>query len=298
MIVDSKSTANFITRFRRENVITLHMVHNSHMAAGQVPPHGQLSSVRRYVFERLNTYDAIVLLTEEQKRDVDVAFNSPDNTYVVPNSTELPPWPIARPERETTHGVMLASLTRRKRIDHAVRAIQKANSVAGVPFHLAVYGQGPEQKPLSELISRLRQDAHVQLAGYVSEPRQQLERASFVLLTSTMEGLPLVLLEAMSVGCIPIAYDMPYGPGDVIVDGVNGYLVRVGDVDALASSMVRLGELSADRVAEMRQEARNTAERFGDKAVTARWGQVLHAAVDKKVEATAMAHQQRLGTSN
>jgi hypothetical protein len=69
-------------------------------------------------------------------------------------------------------------------------------------------------------------------------------------------------------------------------------------VDALASSMVRLGELSADRVAEMRQEARNTAERFGDKAVTARWGQVLHAAVDKKVEATAMAHQQRLGTSN
>ena len=56
-----------------------------------------------------------------------------------------------------------------------------------------------------------------------------------MLLTSRMEGLPLVLLEAMSVGCIPIAYDMPYGPADIIVDGVNGYLVEAGDIEGWPS---------------------------------------------------------------
>ncbi|WP_211878121.1 glycosyltransferase [Pseudarthrobacter albicanus] len=287
MIVDSKSTANFITRFRRDNVVTLHLVHNSHMASGQVPPHGELSSVRRYVFERLNTYDGIVLLTKRQKDDVDLAFGNPGNTFVVPNSTELPESLPTSAGRSQTHGVMLASLTSRKRVDHAIRGIGKANTLAGGPFDLTIYGQGPVREQMAALISKLGLNDSVHLGGFDSEPRARLSEASFVLLTSRMEGLPLVLLEAMSVGCIPIAYDMPYGPADIIVDGVNGYLVEAGDIEGLAGRIARQGSLSTDELASMRQAARETAERFDDHSVTSQWATVMSMAVDRKLDQMA-----------
>ena len=287
MIVDSKSSANFITRFRRDNVVTLHLVHNSHMASGQVPPHGELSNVRRYVFERLNTYDGIVLLTKRQKDDVDLAFGNPGNTFVVPNSTELPESLPTSTDRPLTRGVMLASLTYRKRVDHAIRGIGKANALAGAPFDLTIFGHGPAREQLEALVSKLGLSDSVHLGGFDSDPRARLSEASFVLLTSRMEGLPLVLLEAMSLGCIPIAYDMPYGPADIIVDGVNGYLVEAGDIEGLAESIVRLGALSTDDVESMRQAARATAERFDDRSVTSQWGSVMSLTADRKLDQMA-----------
>ncbi|MFF2029696.1 glycosyltransferase [Arthrobacter sp. NPDC058192] len=289
MIVDSKSSANFITRFRRDNVVTLHLVHNSHMASGHVPPHGELSNVRRYVFERLDTYDGIVLLTKRQKDDVDLVFGNPGNTFVVPNSTELPESLPTSTDRPLTRGVMLAGLTYRKRVDHAIRGIGKANALAGAPFDLTIYGHGPAREQLEALVSKLGLSDSVHLGGFDSEPRERLSEASFVLLTSRMEGLPLVLLEAMSLGCIPIAYDMPYGPADIIVDGVNGYLVEAGDIEGLAESIVRLGALSTDDVESMRQAARATAERFDDRSVTTQWGRVMSLTADRKLDQMAQS---------
>jgi len=119
----------------------------------------------------------------------------------------------------------------------------------------------------------------------VDNPREQLESASFVLLTSKAEGLPLVILEALSVGCLPIAYDMPYGPGDTIIDGVNGYLVAAGDIAAATDRILSLGELGPEEVEEMRRRARLTAEGFSDQAVTATWGEVMRAATEAKLRA-------------
>lgn len=297
MIVDSKSTANFITRFRRDNVITAHIVHNSHVASGQTPPHGELSSVRRYTFERLATFDAVVLLTQRQKADVDEVFKS-GNTYVVPNSTELPEIPSPEIARTVTEGVMLASLTRRKRIDHAIRAIAAANQHAAEPFRLKIFGHGPERTALEGLIDQLEVAEQITLPGFIADPRRQLESGSFLLLTSKAEGLPLVILEALSVGCIPIAYDMPYGPGDMIIDGVNGYLVPAGDIEALAESLLRFGRLTPEEIRVMRSEGRSTARSFGDPAVTAAWGRVLREATEVKLSgfAAKLKKQARAGS--
>ena len=49
----------------------------------------------------------------------------------------------------------------------------------------------------------------------------EFSKASFSLLTSSAEGLPGVLIESMGRGCIPISYDLPYGPSDIITHGVD-----------------------------------------------------------------------------
>jgi poly(glycerol-phosphate) alpha-glucosyltransferase len=285
MIVDSKTTANFMTRYRRDHVVTMHLVHNSHMASGAAPPHGELSQTRRYVFERLSSFDAVVLLTESQKRDVDLVFGNPPNTCVIPNSRSLPG--ISKPElgHDPQVGVILSSMTNRKRLGHAVSAIGQARSSGDLNFKLRIYGQGPEEASLRKLIAAQGLEESVELAGYSPTAREQFELASFTMLTSKLEGQGLVLIEAMSVGCIPIAYDVPYGPADVIDHGVDGFLVKAGDVSSMAEAILKLRTMEPSAVKRMRSQAVAKANTFNDATVVDRWSAEMHAAVDRKMRA-------------
>lgn len=283
MIVDSKSTANFMTRYRRDNVVTMHLVHNSHMASGALPPYGELSPTRRYVFERLSSFDAVVFLTQRQKEDVDLIFNDPRNTCVIPNSRSLPA--VSDPEDGHTPdlGIILGSLTGRKRLDHAIRAVAEARKTSDVPYALEIYGHGTEQAALAKLIGSIGLEDHVALKGYSMDARKEFERASFTLLTSKLEGQGLVLIEAMSAGCIPISYDVPYGPADIIEDGVNGFLVKAGDIPAMAERIRALSTMSWDDLKTMRRAAVSRAHAFNDEMVVRKWGAAMRDAIERKL---------------
>jgi glycogen synthase len=64
-----------------------------------------------------------------------------------------------------------------------------------------------------------------------------METASFFLLPSAYEGMPNSLLEAMAVGAVPFAYDIPSGVPEIIEHGVNGYLFPIGDTVAMAEKL-------------------------------------------------------------
>lgn len=283
MIVDSKSTANFMTRYRRDNVVTMHLVHNSHMASGALPPHGELSPTRRYVFERLGSFDSVVFLTESQKKDVDLVFGNPKNTCVIPNSRSFPVVSAPESGHAPQQGVILGSLDGRKRMDHAIRAVAQARQDSGVDFTLDIYGQGAEQAALSRLIKSSGLQKSVALRGYSMDARREFERASFTLLTSKLEGQGLVLIEAMSAGCIPISYDVPYGPADIIQDGVNGFLVEAGDMSAMAERIRRLSTMGEAELKAMRLAAVARAHTFNDGMVVAAWGAAMRDGIERKL---------------
>jgi poly(glycerol-phosphate) alpha-glucosyltransferase len=283
MIIDSKSTANFMTRYRRDNAVTLHVVHNSHLASGAVPPYGKLSPSRRYAFERLDAFDSVVFLTEQQKKDVDLLLENPGNTCVIPNSLVLPP--AGRQERRPEGGVILGSLTGRKRLDHAVSALELAQESVGAQLQLKIYGKGPEETSLRRLIADRDLGRSVTLAGHSAVARQEFRSASFTLLTSKLSVRGLALIEAMSVGCIPIAYDVPYGPADIIDDGVNGFLVEAGNIPAMAEAIVKLHAMETSAVDEMRARAVATASSFSDAAIVKRWRAEMRAAANHKISA-------------
>ena len=85
----------------------------------------------------------------------------------------------------------------------------------------------------------------------------RMAEASVFVMTSRKEGLPMVLLEAMGIGLPVVAYDCPTGPGDVIADGVDGYVVPDGDEAALEA---RLLELIDDPEARRRLAAHGRAK--------------------------------------
>ena len=115
---------------------------------------------------------------------------------------------------------------------------------------------------LTDLITDLDLADRARLHGHVTGAKTAFHSSSFSLLTSRYEGQGLVILESMSAGCIPISYAVDYGPADIIDHGVNGFIVPVGDVDALARSIRQLLDMPEEEVQAMRRNAIDRAADF------------------------------------
>ena len=140
-------------------------------------------------------------------------------------------------------------------------------------LRLDVWGQGPFEASLNALIADLR--APVRLKGHSPHAADAFHKASFSLLTSRGEALPGVVLESMGRGCIPISYDMPYGPSDIITHGVDGFLVPDGDSLALADQITWIVRAKRSQLAPMRKAARARALQFNDERVVGLWSGLM-----------------------
>ena len=120
------------------------------------------------------------------------------------------------------------------------------------------------------------------MRGYSDDAWKEFDKASFSLLTSSNEAFGLVLVESMGHGCIPISYDMPYGPAEIITDGVDGFLVPPDDISGLAAHIRRLASMKQAELAPIRQAAYERATEFNDEAVTEAWATVMNAALEAK----------------
>jgi poly(glycerol-phosphate) alpha-glucosyltransferase len=279
-IVDSKTAARFMAQVRLPQLTTLHVVHNAHLVGSARPPLGLLRPSRRDVLSHPERFDAIVFLTDRQRADAAALLADGGNLAVVPNANPAPAAPAAAADpapRDPTSVVVVAGLTKRKRVHHAIEAVALART-AGTLASLRVIGTGPELDRLVRQAGERGLGDAVEFAGHRHDAAEAFGAASVTLVTSTSEGAPLVLLEAMSRGCLPIAYDIPYGPADLIEDGVNGFLVAPGDVHGVAATIARVAALSEDERTVLRDAARATAARFDDATIVTRWGEVQRAA--------------------
>jgi len=105
------------------------------------------------------------------------------------------------------------------------------------PARLIILGDGPQRAELQALIDDLGLANAVRLEGYVENPLKFFTHADVFVLSSHVEGLPNVLVEAMMCGCTPVSTDCPTGPREVLQDGKYGYLVPVGNAVAMASGI-------------------------------------------------------------
>lgn len=104
---------------------------------------------------------------------------------------------------------------------------------------LLILGDGPLREELQNLIDARGLSGEVQLLGYVDNPLKYFSRAKVFVLSSLVEGLPNVLVEAMMCGCTPVATDCPTGPREVLQDGEFGYLVPMQDPAAMAEAIAK-----------------------------------------------------------
>jgi poly(glycerol-phosphate) alpha-glucosyltransferase len=280
IIADSKTSANTLVQYARPDVAKLHVVRGSHLKRGTGRPIGKLVKTRRRVMEHLDAWDSVIFLTKGQKDDVEALLGPRDNLKVIPNSRNVPD-ELTGLDRPTGRGVMVASLVYRKRIDHAIRAMAQARGRRLFwKGKLEVWGRGPLRNKMNLRIKRWR--APVKLRGHSPTAAEEFANASFSLFTSSAEAFGNVLIESMGRGCIPISYDMPYGPSDIITDGVDGYLIPNGDIDALSERIATVVAATPEQLAPLREAGHKRALDFSDERVLQLWSSTLAEVAERR----------------
>lgn len=279
-MIDSKTAANHYPEYQRPDVVTVYMVHGSHLADGVTDPLGELSGGRKSSFQRLDKFDGVVVLTEGQRQDIVARNTGQDQIFVCPNSRDAEAVDIDEP-RDERAGIAMGNLVAGKRFSHAMKAVHTARKWRAKTT-LEIFGKGERRAKLSDFISKHKFGDFVQLAGFTDNPAAEFAKRSYLLVTSNREGFGLVILEAMAQGCIPISYDIKYGPGDIITHGVNGFLVPAGDTKAMGRTIAKFLRMSKSRKEAMREAARARAAEFSDEAVVAQWAGVFESTLDAK----------------
>jgi glycosyltransferase involved in cell wall biosynthesis len=134
---------------------------------------------------------------------------------------------------------------------------------------LMVAGVGPQDGELRSMAEELR--AEVRWLGERDDMAALMNAADALVLSSAIEGLPMVLLEAAASGLVAVSTDAG-GAREAIVEGETGYVVPVGDVEALSSAMALVATLDATGRERMSRRARaHAVTRFDLKAVATQW---------------------------
>jgi glycosyltransferase involved in cell wall biosynthesis len=151
-------------------------------------------------------------------------------------------------------------------------------------WELRICGDGPWKGKLERMVEKRGLTGSVTLAPPAKDMGAEMAAASIFVLSSRWEGLPLVLLEAMSVGMGVVSFDCPTGPREVIEDHVNGLLIRPRKIELLAAG---LSEMMDD--AELRrrcaERAVETARGYSMEAVGPMWESFLREAWERRTAA-------------
>jgi glycosyltransferase involved in cell wall biosynthesis len=129
-------------------------------------------------------------------------------------------------------------LSEEKGFDLLIRAVESLMD-EGHELELAIAGEGDKEAALRQQMSASRHAEHLKLLGFKSDTRALFDGFDLFCLSSLREGLPNVVLEAMSMG-LPIVATRSGGMQEFARDGEDAILVAPGTVEELEAGLRRV----------------------------------------------------------
>lgn len=204
--------------------------------------------------------DDLARFANIDRRVITVIYNPVVGDAKLPSSVPLAPagWWTGR------HRKVLAVGTLKAVKDYGTLLDAFADLCRRVDARLLILGEGECRAALEAQAHRLGISGYLFMPGFVKDPAPYYQHADVHVLSSSSEGLPTVIIEALSAGTPVVSTDCPSGPREILQDGKYGRLVPVGDAPALSAAMEKTLSSKPDRGALM-----SRAQDFSiDKAVT------------------------------
>jgi glycosyltransferase involved in cell wall biosynthesis len=208
--------------------------------------HSLLTSMHRNAAANAQNTDALAVVNPRLKANLVNGFGiHEEKVRVIPNGVMVPTaYPKSgdggdgRPLRLAVVGHMVHMP---KGIFHIPGILNSVVS-SGTKVELDLVGDGPDLAALKEKLSDLEDKIALRFWG--TQPNEQalsiLDQADVLFMPSLFEGLPLALLEALSLGVVPVCSRVRGCTDFVVESGRNGLLVEPGDEEDFASAIVRL----------------------------------------------------------
>ncbi len=224
--------------------------------------------VRKFIYPKL---DAVVCLTKGDAGNY-LSFMRPEKVHVIPNS--LPFERNARSDLSVKRVIAVGRLTAQKNFQALIEAA--ALIKPSLPeWHIDIFGQGEDEEKLINMIAAERLEDYVTIHKPVHDIKREYLASGILAATSIYEGLPMILIEGAACGLPIVSFNCNYGPSDLIQNGVNGFLVDVGDIQGVAEKIITIAKDSELQNA-MGLASFEKAEHYELKNVKRMWLELLN----------------------
>jgi glycosyltransferase involved in cell wall biosynthesis len=206
--------------------------------------------------------DLVVTLTNNAKAQ----WKRAKRVVTIPNSTSIQVKQHSSCEKKRI--IAVGRLCEEKGFERLL-TIWRTVSSKHPDWQLAIFGEGKLKNKLENIIDteHLR---NVFLYGTTKNIGKEYLNSSICVVTSYYEGFSLVILEAMKHGVPCIAFDCPFGPGSIIQDNLNGFLIKDGDIKQFAERLCYLIENTNIRK-DLSNEAIKRAATFDIDVIMNKW---------------------------
>ncbi|MBR8643888.1 glycosyltransferase [[Brevibacterium] frigoritolerans] len=190
LVADARKTDLLMINVKNSRAAKIWRLHSSHLTAPWEADSDIASTVQTGI-DHLDTLDAALVLTEQQKTDIENRFGKRTNLHVIPHAmkTNLKTGWFARQGlvKEERLAVVISRYSAIKNLDHIIKAFEIV--VKKVPdAKLEFWGEGTEKDKLQKIINKANLTNHIKLNGYTQEPSEIYQSALFSILASKTEG--------------------------------------------------------------------------------------------------------------
>jgi glycosyltransferase involved in cell wall biosynthesis len=159
-----------------------------------------------------------------------------------------------------------------KRQEHLLKTLAKLGS----DYSLTIVGEGKIRSLLEQMTDKLGISKLVRFIGYQSNPYSYMRGADILVLSSEYEGFPNVVLEAGVCGLGVVSYRCAGGVEEIIEDGINGFLVKDGDIESLSNGIKRAKEYQFDS----NNIEKRIKEKYNKSLIVNRYQKILKERID------------------
>jgi len=207
-------------------------------------------------------FDRFIVLTNHNKQQW-----SSKNVEVIPNP--LPFYPDSASELDSKRIISVGKVSLSKGYDRLSEA-WKLIKHKYPDWSIDIYGSISDSNEIQEI----RNETSIQIKNPVKHIKDEYLTSSIYVLPSRFEGFGMVLIEAMACGVPCVAFDCPCGPGDIIRDGEDGFLVENGNIKQFAKQLSVLIEDEKLRK-EMGRNARRNVQRYDVSIIADTWHELF-----------------------
>ncbi|MDD3242009.1 MAG: glycosyltransferase [Bacilli bacterium] len=264
IIISTRDIFNFqVSKYIGSKCKKIAWEHNHH--------HGDMKYAKRIVNSCYNM-DNLVLVSDSLRSFYKKQMKKNDSKcrcVYIPNTLDYIPEELSKLDNKNL--ISVGRMSREKGYDDLIEVFNIINNY-DKNIHLDIIGDGAQKNLVADKIYQYKLNKSVNLHGFQKRDyiNKLLLNSSLYLMTSHTESFGLVLIEAMSYGIPCIAFSSAEGANDIIIDGVNGYLIKNRDFKEMADKTMELLK-DKDKRESFSIKARETSLRFSKDIVKKEW---------------------------
>lgn len=189
--------------------------------------------IRKIAAEKSN---AIVVITEAAKEIYVKRYKKIKQIVQIYNATTTLNVDDSKYDKLSKKIISVGTLEKIKGFDMAVE-VAKNLLVKYPDWQWHIYGDGRERKSIQKVIERYSLESQLILMGHSERMYNKYREYSFLVSTSRKEAFGMVILEAQQNKLPVISFNCPYGPNELILNGINGFLINPFDISQMVDKM-------------------------------------------------------------